>query len=199
MENNILNVFKKDQFKKGNYKKLSDIINVIDNRGKTPPLEKSKTNYPIVEVAQLSNNNNMIINIDTCEKYVNQETYNSFFRNGHLKKNDVLISTVGTIGVAAFNFVNGLSIAQNVVALRTDYSYYLYCYLINERETILNLDIGGVQPSVKIPHLLNLNIFIPNELDLNIYKSIFETIYSIHKKNINLQKIKQKYLNKFFG
>ena len=114
-------------------------------------------------------------------------------------KNDVLISTVGTIGVAAYNFKDGLSIAQNVVALRSKYSYYIYCHLIVNKREILNLDIGGVQPSVKIPHLLNQEIKIPLLANLNEYNKIFNEIYKIDKKRIILKNLKNEYLNKFFG
>lgn len=178
--------------------KLKDITEVIDNRGKTPPLISDYYSHPIVEVAQLTNKS-MIINYESFEKYVSNETYNNFFRNGHLKENDVLISTVGTIGVAAYNFENGLSIAQNVVALRSKFSYYIYCYLICNKKEIINLDIGGVQPSIKIPHLLNKEIKIPLNTDINKYALLFNKINNINKKKQLLIKIKNKFLKKFFN
>ena len=119
--------------------KLKEILHVIDNRGKTPKTTNNKSLHPIIEVAQIANSS-MWIDTNACLKFVDDITYNSFFRNGHLKENDVLISTVGTIGVAGFNFIDGLSIAQNVVALRSEYSYLIYCYLILNKEMIINLE-----------------------------------------------------------
>ena len=141
----------------------------------------------------------MLIDYNSCEKYVSDYTYNTFFRNGHLLKNDVLISTVGTIGVAAYNFEDGLSIAQNVVALRSEYSYFVYCYLITSKREILNLDIGGVQPSIKIPYLLNQEIKIPLKINIDEYDALFYEINEINKKKNILNNLKQQYLKKFFG
>ena len=141
----------------------------------------------------------MLIDCNSCEKYVSDYTYNTFFRNGHLLKNDVLISTVGTIGVAAYNFEDGLSIAQNVVALRSEYSYFVYCYLITSKREILNLDIGGVQPSIKIPYLLNQEIKIPLKINIDEYDALFYEINEINKKKNILNNLKQQYLKKFFG
>ena len=198
LEQIILLKYDSDIQKESKSYKLKEIIDVIDNRGKTPPLVIDKKEHPIVEVAQLTTSN-MLIDFASFEKYVSEETYQTFFRNGHLAKDDVLVSTVGTIGVAAYNFESGLSIAQNVVALRSKYSHYIYCYLIKNKKEILNLDIGGVQPSIKIPHLLNLEIQIPTINEKDFYINLFDEINQLNKKKIILNGIKKKYLNKYFG
>lgn len=76
--------------------KLGEIIESIDNRGKTPPLSDIPTEYPIIDVKALSGKSR-IINYDNCTKYVTQETYNQWFRNGHPQEYDILISTVGSL------------------------------------------------------------------------------------------------------
>ena len=197
-EKKILLQYELDTIKNLNIYSLNEIVKVIDNRGKTPPLVNNSNGHPIIEVAQLAGEN-MIIDSNSFEKYVSDETYSSFFRNGHLLKKDVLISTVGTIGVAAYNFEDGLSIAQNVVALRSDYSYYIYCYLINKKKEILNLDIGGVQPSIKIPHLLNQKMKIPFNNNIQKYETIFNEINKINKKKQLLIMLKKQYLKKYFS
>lgn len=198
LEKKILLQYELDTIKNFNIYSLNEIVKVIDNRGKTPPLVNNSNGRPIIEVAQLAGEN-MIIDSNSFEKYVSDETYSSFFRNGHLLKKDVLISTVGTIGVAAYNFEDGLSIAQNVVALRSDYSYYIYCYLINNKKEILNLDIGGVQPSIKIPHLLNQKMKIPFNNNIQKYETIFNEINKINKKKQLLIMLKKQYLKKYFS
>ena len=198
LEKIILLKYESDIKEESKIYQLKDIVEVIDNRGKTPPLINGDKNHPIIEVAQLATSN-MLIDYNSFEKYVSEETYKNFFRNGHLLKDDVLISTVGTIGVAAYNFKSGLSIAQNVVALRSKYSYFIYCYLINNKQEILNLDIGGVQPSIKIPHLLNQKILIPSLDNIKIYQDIFNKINAINNKKRTLSILKNKYLSKFFG
>ncbi len=38
-----------------------------------------------------------VIDYNNCTKYVEKEIYDSWFRNGHPKQLDILISTVGSI------------------------------------------------------------------------------------------------------
>jgi len=64
---------------------------------------------------------------------------------------------------------------------------------------IINLDIGGVQPSIKLPHLLEQYILIPNDYNKEYYNKMFETIKNINLKNNELKSLKQTYLKKFFG
>ena len=65
--------------------RLGEIVDIIDNRGKTPPLSNEKTNYPIIDVKAL-NGKSRFIDYNNCMKFVSQETYNSWFRNGHPEK-----------------------------------------------------------------------------------------------------------------
>ena len=73
--------------------KLGDLIESVDNRGKTPPLSDEPTDYPIIDVRALSGNSR-IIDYTNCTKYVSKEAYNNWFRSGHPKEYDILISTV---------------------------------------------------------------------------------------------------------
>ena len=151
------------------FRPLKTFVDVIDNRGKTPPFSDIKTDFPIVEVKSLSNNDRFV-NYEACEKYVNEETYKNWFRKGHPIKNDILISTVGSIGEMAFVIENKGGIAQNVVGLRAKNisPFYLYQFLslTKTRREIKDLDIGAVQPSIKVPHLLDIEVPIPKNKNL---------------------------------
>ena len=142
---------------------LGSIIDlVVDNRGKTPPTVDYKTTYPLIEVNAI-NTSDCLVNYNVIRKYVVEETYNSWFRK-HLKVNDVIVSTVGTIGVFSIFTSNIGCIAQNLIGLRSDNisPYFIYLFLKINKEDILNLDIGGVQPSIKVPHLMDLKFKKPN-------------------------------------
>lgn len=54
--------------------KLGDLIDSVDNRGKTPPLSNEPTAYPIIDVRALSGNSR-IIDYSNCIKYVSEKTY----------------------------------------------------------------------------------------------------------------------------
>lgn len=141
---------------------LSKIIDtVIDNRGKTPPTVDFQTDYPLIEVNAL-NSNSCLVDYTVIRKYVCKDIFETWFRK-HLKVNDIIISTVGTIGVFSLHLIDKGCIAQNLVGLRSNKvsSYFIYCFFKTNVETLINLDIGGVQPSIKVPHLLGLPIKLP--------------------------------------
>ena len=160
-------------------KELSEIIDVvIDNRGKTPPTVEFKTEYPLIEVNAL-NSNSCLIDYSVIRKYVSKETFENWFRK-HLKVNDIIISTVGTIGVFSINLTNKGCIAQNLVGLRSNNisSYFIYNYFKTNVDNLMNLDIGGVQPSIKVPHLLGMTMKLPPIELINKYDSIVESYFN---------------------
>lgn len=151
--------------------KLGELLEgVVDNRGKTPPL--SASGYPMVEVYQLSRDSKYPnVNYDSKQKYVSESTYNGWFRAGHPKSGDLLISTVGTI--SQWNLVPEsphYCIAQNVVALRPDTektSAEFLRHYFNQKKFIgqvQGIAIGAAQPSVRLPHFLNLEVDVPEKV-----------------------------------
>jgi type I restriction enzyme, S subunit len=137
---------------------------VVDNRGKTPPLAQSGTE--LIEVNAISGNQKTV-DYGLVRKFVSEETYQSWFRTGHPHCGDVLITTVGGIGRVAYVGKSCGCIAQNIISLRTKpeklNGNYLYYYL-NSNQTqarLQNLNIGVAQPSLKVPHLLDLYVSFP--------------------------------------
>jgi len=117
---------------------------VVDNRGKTPPLVE--TGYELLEVNTVSDNAREP-DYSKVSKFVNEEFFTNGFRKGTIKKGDVLIPTVGTIGNVSYSKLNRGAIAQNLIALRTNdenNSLFLYYFLTdpNTKKVLLNLDIG---------------------------------------------------------
>ncbi|WP_172372190.1 restriction endonuclease subunit S [Sporosarcina jiandibaonis] len=167
-------------------KAIEELINVIDNRGKTPPQVKNNTKYPIIDVKGLSGTSR-IIDFNNCLKHVNRETYENWFRNGHPEEYDILFSTVGSIGSIKLFYGKVGCIAQNVVALRSKNisPFYLYQYIDREQERIKTYDIGSVQPSIKITHFIKKKILIPS---YNIEKEFHEVIETISHKIYSLTK-----------
>ena len=104
-------------------------------------------------------------------------TFDNWFR-GHPKKYDTLFSTVGSIAESSMFLVEKGCIAQNVISLHGEKvsSFYLFETLKFEKENIKALNIGGAQPSIKVPHLLNMKIKIP---DQNLQKKFDEIIKPI--------------------
>ena len=157
--------------------KLGDLIESVDNRGKTPPLSDEPTDYPIIDVRALSSNSR-IIDYTNCTKYVSKETYNNWFRSGHPKEYDILISTVGSLAEMKIFLGTIGCIAQNVVGFRTkDISpLYLYQYLNYIKNDLVAYNIGSVQPSIKVTHIIKHSIYVASKEDIEIFDSIARDI-----------------------
>lgn len=160
--------------------KIKDILSfVVDNRGKTPPTQEF--GYPLLEVNAVSATDKFP-QYQVVRKYVSQETYDTKFRKGHPKVGDILVPTVGTLGAVSYVDKKNCCIAQNIVALRVNGlvcdSNFLYYILRNPttRKRLLNLDIGGVQPSIKVPHLLELDILLPPLLEQKKIAAILSSL-----------------------
>lgn len=163
---------------------LGEIVNVIDNRGKTPPLEATKTDFPIIDVGTL-NSPGRIINYKDCTKFVSKTTYETFFRAGHPKEKDVLLSTVGCNLALLKYYIGSVGcIAQNIVAFRAKEisSLYIYEYLKFIQPDLVSYDIGSAQPSIKVTHIIKHLIYIPTNDELSKFNSfakcITEQIYN---------------------
>ena len=157
--------------------KLGDLIESVDNRGKTPPLSDEPTDYPIIDVRALSGNSR-IIDYTNCTKYVSKEAYNNWFRSGHPKEYDILISTVGSLAEMKIFLGTIGCIAQNVVGFRTkDISpLYLYQYLNYIKNDLVAYNIGSVQPSIKVTHIIKHSIYVASKEDIEIFDSIARNI-----------------------
>lgn len=180
---------------------LNDVINIIDNRGKTPPQEPNKTIYPIIDVKALSGDTR-VIDYNNCTKYVSKEIYNNWFRSGHPIHGDILISTVGSLAELKIFMGNTGCIAQNVVALRAKTISYLYLFelLKNIKNDLVSYDIGSVQPSIKVTHIIKHKILIPNNIVMDqfhlLINEITNEVFIKHNENVLLTSMRDSLLPK---
>lgn len=170
---------------------LGELVQSIDNRGKTPPLASHHTEYPIIDVKALSGAQR-VIDYNNCTKYIEFETYNSWFRNGHPQPFDILLSTVGSLAEMKLFLGTRGCIAQNVVGLRSKkpLSLYLYQYLQYIKGDLISYNIGSVQPSIKVTHIIKHPVLVPTRDVLEqfdkIVNSITKKIYENHCQNERL-------------
>lgn len=183
---------------------LGELIDVIDNRGKTPPLTTDITEYPIIDVGALRGDIR-VIDFNNCTKFVTEETYNDWFRSGHPKPWDILLSTVGSLAEMKIFLGEKGCIAQNVVALRSKgiSPLYLYQYLQFIRYDLVAYNIGSVQPSIKVTHIIKHPIFVPEENRIKEFdelaRTITEQIYNLYCENEDLKGIRNVLLPKLMS
>jgi len=183
---------------------LGDLVNCIDNRGKTPMLSSNKTDFPIIDVKALSGKSR-IINYENCTKYVSEETYNTWFRSGHPTTLDILMSTVGSLAELKIFLGTKGCIAQNVIGLRAKNisALYLYQYLLYVKDKLLTYNIGSVQPSIKVTHIIKYPILVPSENELRKFdeaaKHITHQIYTLNEQIVYLSNIRDSLLPKLMS
>jgi type I restriction enzyme, S subunit len=137
--------------------------NVIDNRGKTPPLAIS--GHPLLEANSIIDHSRGP-DFSKVSKYVSDETYATWFRDGHPKAGDVLLVTVGSAGASCYITESKGCIAQNIIGVRPttkcsgDFFYYYTQTPIFKRQVLAVL-MGAVQPSLKVPHLMSFCLPLP--------------------------------------
>jgi restriction endonuclease S subunit len=102
--------------------------------------------------------------------YITHEKNNTLKRS-KLKKNDVLFTTIGNIGISAV--VNGnvenANINQNVVRIRINEKFttpqYLSCFLNSKitRFQVDNLFTGNIYPMLSYPKIKSLKVFVKDK------------------------------------
>jgi len=157
---------------------------VIDNRGKTPPTKSE--GYELIEVNAFEGNTRHP-DYSKIKKYVDEDTFNNWFRNGHPVKNDILVATVGSVGSSVIMADNRGCIAQNIIALRIKRDFiseFIYYWMNSDSyfRLVEKVLMGAVQPSLKVPHLLQFKLKVPS---LNEQYDIAE-IFTVNDNNIEL-------------
>jgi type I restriction enzyme S subunit len=157
---------------------LGDLLEkLVDNRGKTPPL--ADVGVELIETTSLTGGGKFP-DYSLVRRRVSQNVFDNWFRSGHPRTGDILVATVGAnIGSAAIMRESRGCVAQNLVGLRVnplkanpDYVYYYLSWNQTQSE-LKRLDIGAAQPSLKVPHLLGIQIPL---FPLNIQQRIAEIL-----------------------
>ena len=163
----------------------------IDNRGKTPPTVQN--GIPLLEVNSLGG---IYPDFKQINKFVDEETYNEWFRN-HIQEGDLLFTTVGATGLVSLANSTKSCIAQNIVGFRFKEGYtskFMY-NLFNYRETmkrIKAIEMGAVQPSIKVTQLIKLKFSIPSiDEQIKIGKILSSIDLKIEKEQEKLDSLNE--------
>ncbi|OED41004.1 hypothetical protein ACH42_15110 [Endozoicomonas sp. (ex Bugula neritina AB1)] len=142
---------------------LGEIIElIIDNRGRNPK-SYSDSGIPVIDNYLIASEGEP--NLCNVKRYIDDETYKSFIRK-YNRAGDVLLTLVGNgFGKVAVSPTEKCIIIQNTIGLRCKKNFdnsYLYFLLKNNRESLINLNRGAAQPSIKVGDVLGLRFKFPN-------------------------------------
>ena len=162
--------------------KLSKIsLNVTDGEHGTIKDDNNGKYY----LLSCKNIKNGLINITSNERIINEESFNKVQKRIRLEKNDVLITTVGTIGEMAIIETNDINYCfqRSVGIIKPNIEivnpYYLYYSLKNETKQISTLIKGAVQKCLFINDMKMIEIDLPN---MKIQNKIVKILNNIDKK-----------------
>lgn len=142
---------------------IKDVAKVIDSLHMTPTF--CNDGYPMVRVADIKTGN---LNLSKTLK-VDREVYLNFVRNYKPKKNDIVLSRVGSYGVSSFVATKDeFCIGQNTVVIKSNINAkYLY-YSLNSKTTweqIENGSFGSGYKSLSLKNINELKIYLPEVLE----------------------------------
>lgn len=162
--------------------KLSEIsLNVTDGEHGTIK-DNNNGKYYLLSCKNIKNG---LINITSNERIINEESFNKVQKRIRLEKNDVLITTVGTIGEMAIIETNDINycLQRSVGIIKPNIEivnpYYLYYSLKNETKQISTLIKGAVQKCLFINDMKMIEIDLPN---MKIQNKIVKILNNIDKK-----------------
>ena len=163
------------------------LSNIVDNRGKTCPIDEE--GLPLIATNCVKNDT--LYPVFEKIRYVNQETYDTWFR-GHPEPGDLIFVCKGSPGnVCRTPDPVNFCIAQDMVAIRANEKIvdpkYLFALLRSPitQAKILNMHVGTLIPHFKKGDFKNLNFDIPN--DRGIQKAI-GSIYLLLSEKIELNR-----------
>lgn len=161
--------------------KLEELLNnIIDNRGKNPKKYYENEKYPVVDNFLIKNE--YYPNLKNVNRYIDEETFNTFLR-GYVHKNMPIMTLVGNgIGNVTLCPTDEMAIIQNTIGFNVNENLneiYLYYAFKFKNLEIKSLNRGTSQPSIKQTELKKLVFKIP--LILNQNKTV-EILSSLDKK-----------------
>lgn len=175
----------------------------IDNRGKTPPTLAH--GIPLLEVKHLKDDSPYPDEL--TDKYVDEKTYHEWFR-AHLEAEDLIMSTVGTIGRLCLMPENcKLTIAQNLLGLRfkkSEVSPLFMYYQMSGFKFKHDVDarlVVTVQASIKRKDLETIDLLKPNIEIQNVFDRVVSPLLKMqsHRQNLVLGELRDLLLPKLLS
>ena len=190
-------------------RKIEDFAKV--NGGKRLPKEKFlipyKTNHPYIRITDVDNAR---IKLDKI-MFLDDETFDSI-RNYTIKKDDIFVSIVGTIGlVGSINsMLDYANLTENMAKITIDTEsvikkYYLLAVLSTKdgQHNLKSRNAGSTQPKLPLGRIRDFPIVVPNDDLVCIFNGLCEEIYEkideVEIENLTLANLRDTLLPKLMN
>ncbi len=167
-------------------------LSIIDgDRGKNYPKKEEFSRSGYCLFLNTGNIQNDSFSFSRCDFITKSK--DSLLRKGRLIRNDIVLTTRGTVGKVAFYFNNAIyqniRINSGMVILRTNHnkhnSMYFYFLLKSSllKEQYMLYSSGAAQPQLPIKDLKRIKILVPSE---NITSLFYESVTPLSNRISNL-------------
>lgn len=170
------NHFTTDGYKVSNKKKIMELVDYIDYRGKTP--EKSEFGIPLITAKNVKKG----FVSEEPREFIPEKNYLEWMTRGLPQEGDVLFTTEAPLGNAALlGCYDKVVVGQRLIALRAKgeltQEYLLYC-LLNQliQDEIYKRSSGSTVKGIRTKELYEIELPIP---DIKLQEK-FSKIYTKH-------------------
>jgi len=188
------NKIEKLRFAKNKNRKLTKLRIVADvNGGKRLPKGTviQESEISIIPYIRATDVKNLKVNVDSAAKIPKQ--IHQEIQNYQLKKDDIVITIVGTIGDVGIleNDVEVCDFTENIARIRTKdknvLPRFLLHYLDSEfgRLQTERFSVGSLQYKLSLQSCRNIEMYLPlsnNDFDIDEQKKILDSVYSIFEE-----------------
>lgn len=169
-------------------KKIKDVASVIDSLHETPIY--SDSGYSMIRVVDVNGKA-----IDTSySKKVSADVFLKFTRKYKPKKDDIIMSRVGSYGLVSYiKDDEELCLGQNVVIITSNLcKKYLFYFLMSDytRNNIEKVTVGSSQKTLSLANINDLTVLLPS---LNEQVRIADIISTVDLKIEEYETKKQKF------
>jgi type I restriction enzyme S subunit len=170
----------KDIPKGWSVKYLGDISDVIDSLHVTP--KYSTDGHPMIRVTDISNG---FLDLTKSLK-VDEKVYKEFTKKYQPKKNDILMSRVGTYGICSFVGTNKkFCLGQNTIVIcsKKISSQLIFLAMQNQpvQQQIEEVVTGSTQKTISLASIRSLKLVLPNDFNINLFSKFNNHIVSVMK------------------
>ena len=152
---------------------------------------------PLLSAKDIYNNK---INIPTNTRKISMDDFNSIYRNYTLKKNDIMMTIVGTIGRTALYNNENVAFQRSVAAIRINEennTQYIRNYLESNSvaNQLKNMTNSSAQGGIYLGSLEKVKLLIPEKNEQNKiakFLSLLDTKIELQSKKIEALKLYKK-------
>lgn len=179
-------------------KKIIDVCDYVDYRGKTP----SKTNSGIFLVTA-KNIKDGYIDYDVSHEYVSENDYDEVMHRGKPRIGDVLITTEAPCGNVAQVNKENIALAQRIIKYRghdnvIDNTYLKYYLLSPEFQNVLYAKssggtVQGIKGSILHQQKVNFSSY-EEQLKIGQYFDDLDNLITLHQRKLDQLQTMKKYM-----